>query len=243
VKEMDGSIAAALSLGFWLGIRHALDADHLVAVSTIVSEHKSFLRSSIIGTFWGLGHTASLLGVSLFVILLRITVSESVAPYMEIPVALMLIALGTNAVWQAWRERGISLHVHEHAHEGEGEHKHLHLHAGNEHEHKHHMLRLGRKPFLVGLVHGFAGSALLMIAVLTTMPTVALGLIYIAVFGLGSVGGMFLMSALISLPFVATARKFSSINKSIRLLAGLFSVAFGLMLGWELIHEILAQHP
>jgi ABC-type nickel/cobalt efflux system permease component RcnA len=238
---MDGSVIAALSLGFWLGIRHALDADHLVAVSTIVSEHKSLLRSSIIGTFWGLGHTASLLGVGLFVVLLRITVSESVAPYMEIPVAIMLIALGANAVWQAWRERGISLHAHQHAHEGQDEHKHLHLHTHKEHDHKHHVLRLGRKPFLVGLVHGFAGSAVLMLAVLTTMPTVALGLIYIAVFGLGSVGGMLLMSALISLPFIATAQKFSSINTTIRLLAGLFSVAFGLMLAWELMQEILSH--
>jgi high-affinity nickel permease len=239
---MDGSVIAALSLGFWLGIRHALDADHLVAVSTIVSEHKSLLRSSIIGTFWGLGHTASLLGVGLFVVLLRITVSESVAPYMEIPVALMLIALGANAVWQAWRERGISLHAHQHAHEGQDEHIHLHLHTHKEHDHRHHVLRLGRKPFLVGLVHGFAGSAVLMLAVLTTMPTVALGLIYIAVFGLGSVGGMLLMSALISLPFIATAQKFSSINTTIRLLAGLFSVAFGLMLAWELMQEILSHH-
>jgi ABC-type nickel/cobalt efflux system permease component RcnA len=237
---MDGSVIAALSLGFWLGIRHALDADHLVAVSTIVSEHKSLLRSSIIGTFWGLGHTASLLGVSLFVVLLRITVSQSVAPYMEIPVAVMLIALGTNSIWQAWRERGISIHAHAHAHEGADEHKHLHLHTHKEHDHKHLSFRVGRKPFLVGMVHGFAGSAVLMIAVLTTMPTVALGLIYIAVFGLGSVGGMLLMSALISLPFVATAQKFSSINKGIRLVAGLFSVAFGLMLGWELVHEIFS---
>ncbi|MBI3650693.1 MAG: urease accessory protein UreH [Acidobacteria bacterium] len=238
---MNGSVIAALSLGFWLGIKHALDADHLVAVSTIVSEHKSLWRSSIIGTFWGLGHTASLLGVGLFVVLLRITVSPSIAPFMEIPVSIMLIALGANAVWQAWRERGISIHIHAHAHEGQDAHKHLHLHTHKEHDHKHHLLRLGRKPFMVGLVHGFAGSAVLMIAVLTTMPTVALGLIYIAVFGLGSVGGMLLMSALISLPFVATAKKFSSINNTIRLLAGIFSVAFGLMLAWDLLHEILSR--
>jgi ABC-type nickel/cobalt efflux system permease component RcnA len=239
---MDGSVIAALSLGFWLGIRHALDADHLVAVSTIVSEHKSLLRSSLIGTFWGLGHTASLLGVGLFIVLLRITVSEGIAPYMEIPVALMLIVLGVNSVWQAWREHSISIHAHSHAHDGQDEHKHLHIHTHQEHDHKHHVLRLGRKPFLVGLVHGFAGSAVLMLAVLTTMPTVALGLTYIAVFGLGSVGGMLLMSALISVPFVATAKKFTTINKGIRLIAGIFSIAFGLMLAWELFHDILSQH-
>jgi sulfite exporter TauE/SafE len=154
----------------------------------------------------------------------------------------MLIALGANAVWQAWRERGISLHAHQHAHEGQDEHKHLHLHTHKEHDHRHHVLRLGRKPFLVGMVHGFAGSAVLMLAVLTTMPTVALGLIYIVVFGLGSIGGMLLMSALISLPFIATAQKFSSINTAIRLLAGIFSVAFGLMLAWELMHNILSHN-
>jgi ABC-type nickel/cobalt efflux system permease component RcnA len=238
---MDGSVIAALSLGFGLGLRHALDADHLVAVSTIVSEHKSLWRSSLVGTFWGLGHTASLLGVGVVVLLLRITISERAAPWMEMPVAAMLIGLGAVAVYQALRQNAVALHSHTHAHQGESEHTHLHLHARREHDHTHRMVRIGKRPFLVGLVHGFAGSAALMLAVLTTLPSVALGLLYIAVFGIGSIGGMVLMSAMISLPFIATANRFASVNKAIRLTAGLFSIGFGLLLVWELLGEIVSR--
>lgn len=238
---MDGSVIAALSAGFGLGLRHALDADHLAAVSTIVSEHKSVWRSSLVGTFWGLGHTASLLGVGVVVLLLKVTISEEVAPWMEMPVAAMLVGLGAVAVYRALRQNDIALHTHTHAHAGESEHTHLHLHARREHDHTHRLFRLGRRPFLVGLVHGVAGSAAVMLLVLTQLPSLALGLLYIAVFGIGSVGGMLLMSAMISIPFMATAKRFASINKAIRLAAGLFSLGFGLMLAWELVGEIVSR--
>ena len=241
---MDASIIAALTLGFWLGLRHALDADHLVAVSTIVSEHRSLARSSLIGTFWGLGHTASLLGVGLAVILLRVSIPEHIGPWLEMPVAVMLVALGGHAVWSAARERGLRLHVHTHSHDDAPPHSHLHVHdkdiplGDGGHDHRHRILRIGRKPFVVGMIHGLAGSAALMLAVLATIPSVSLGLVYIAVFGIGSVGGMLLMSVIIGLPFVMTARRFSNINGTIRVLAGLFSVVFGLILAWELLREI-----
>ncbi|MEW6125557.1 MAG: urease accessory protein UreH [Acidobacteriota bacterium] len=235
---MNESVIAILSLGFIYGLRHALDADHLVAVSTIVSEHKSLWRSSLIGTFWGLGHTASLLGVGIVVLLLKISIPKHIEPWMEMPVALMLIALGGLAVWQAFRNQAVSIHSHIHEHNSEGEHSHVHIHLQNQHNHQHHLIRIGRKPFLVGMVHGFAGSAALMLIALTTVPTVALGLAYIAIFGIGSVGGMLLMSAMIGLPFVATAEKFASFNRAIRIVAGLFSIGFGLYLAWNLLHEI-----
>ena len=238
---MDGSVIAALSAGFGLGLRHALDADHLAAVSTIVSEHKSVWRSSLVGTFWGLGHTASLLGVGVVVLLLKVTISEEVAPWMEMPVAAMLVGLGAVAVYRALRQNDIALHTHTHAHAGESEHTHLHLHARQEHDHTHRLFRLGRRPFLVGLVHGVAGSAAVMLLVLTQLPSLALGLLYIAVFGIGSVGGMLLMSAMISIPFTATAKRLTSINKAIRLAAGLFSLGFGLLLAWELVGEIVSR--
>jgi ABC-type nickel/cobalt efflux system permease component RcnA len=238
---MNDSVIAVLSLGFVYGLRHALDADHLVAVSTIVSEHKSLWRSSLIGTFWGLGHTVSLLGVGLVVLLLKISIPKHIEPWMEMPVALMLITLGTLAVWQALRNQAVSIHTHTHEHNEEGKHSHVHIHTQGEHNHKHHLFRIGRKPFLVGLVHGFAGSAALMLIALTTVQTVALGLAYIAVFGIGSVGGMLLMSAMIGLPFVATAQKFASLNRTIRVVAGLFSIGFGLFLAWELVHEIFSN--
>src|ERR1044072_3231886 len=113
---MNTSIASALVVGFLRGLQHALDPDHVVAVSTIVSEHKSILRSSLVGTFWGLGHTASLVAVSLVIILLRPTIPERVMAWMEMPVAVMLIALGVSTTWRAMRERGWGIHPRENSH-------------------------------------------------------------------------------------------------------------------------------
>jgi sulfite exporter TauE/SafE len=157
---------------------------------------------------------------------------------MELPVSLMLIVLGFNALWRTLRERGWQVHTHVHRHEEGERHSHIHLHARDEHKHRHHLFRLGRRPFLVGLVHGVAGSAAITLAVVATIPSIALGLIYIAIFGIGSIGGMLLMSVMIGLPFALTARRFSILNGGIRLLAGLFSVLFGLWLAWGLVHEI-----
>jgi ABC-type nickel/cobalt efflux system permease component RcnA len=236
---MDSSITAALAFGFVLGLRHALDPDHLVAVSTIVSEHKSVGRSSLIGTFWGLGHTASLLAVSVVILLLRSSIPEQIALWMEIPVALMLIALGVATTLRVTREGGWRIHTHTHDHEATASpHTHFHVHTQADHTHQHRLFRIGRRPFVVGMVHGVAGSAALTLAVLTTIPSIALGMVYIAVFGVGSIGGMLLMSALIGLPFALTARRFSIINGRIRIIAGLFSIFFGLMLAWKLLREI-----
>lgn len=235
---MDSSISAALALGFVLGLRHALEPDHLAAVSTIVSEHKSVARSSLIGTFWGLGHTASLLAISVVILLLRASIPEHVTTWLEFPVALMLIGLGTNTLWRVLRDRGWEVHTHVHSHEDGPAHTHIHVHARDEHAHRHRLFRIGRKPFLVGMVHGVAGSAALTLAVLATIPSFALGLLYIAVFGIGSIGGMLLMSAMIGLPFAVTARRFSALNGGIRLFAGLFSIVFGLILAWNLLNTI-----
>jgi high-affinity nickel permease len=234
----DASITGALSLGFVLGLRHALDSDHLVAVSTIVSEHKSLARSSLVGTFWGLGHTASLFAVGFIILLLKISIPEQAKPWMEMPVALMLVALGINATLRASRERGWKIHTHVHAHDQQSHHAHIHLHQSDEHNHQHRLFHLGRRPFVVGLVHGFAGGAAVVLAALATVPTIALGLTWILLFGIGSIGGMLLMSAAISLPFIVTARRFSAINAAVRLLAGIFSIIFGLAIAWSLLGEI-----
>lgn len=240
---MDLSIWAALTLGFSLGLRHALDPDHLVAVSTIVSEHKSLARSSLVGTFWGLGHTASLFIIGLIVILLRSSIPDHVALWMEMGVAAMLIVLGANVIWKVGRERGfkirgLKIHKHAHAHDDQPSHEHVHFHSHADHDHRHRIFRLGRRPFVVGMVHGVAGSAALMVSVLATIPSVTLGLVYIAVFGIGSIGGMLIMSAIIGAPFAVTAKRFSKINGGIRLLAGILSIVFGLILAWNLLSEI-----
>ena len=224
-------LIGTLGLGFILGLKHALDADHVVAVSTIVSEHKSLSKSSLIGAFWGLGHTASLFLIGLVVILLRLTIPPKLALLMELGVAIMLVLLGSNIIWKFFK--GKRIHVHTHEHDGLA-HTHIHLHEGKEETHEHnHLIKLGSKPFLVGMVHGVAGSAALMLLVLTTIPSPLAGLLYILIFGIGSVGGMLIMSSLISLPFVFTANRFAVTNERIKALAGVLSITFGLFLGWQ----------
>ncbi|PYS33376.1 MAG: urease accessory protein UreH [Acidobacteria bacterium] len=228
---MKGMFFSVLGLGFVLGLKHALDPDHMAAVSTIVSESKSMKRSSLIGTFWGLGHTISLLCAGIVVIALKVQISERIASWMEFGVALMLILLGIRAVLKPLR--GWKLHVHRHTHDG-GTHSHVQVHRPGEDEHQHrHLIRSGARPFFVGMVHGMAGSAALMILVLATLPSAFAGLIYIAVFGLGSVGGMLIMSSLISVPFILTRKRFNVLSEGLQVAVGLFSLSFGLFLTWQ----------
>jgi ABC-type nickel/cobalt efflux system permease component RcnA len=232
---MEASLYAAFGLGLILGIKHALDADHIIAVSTIVSEYQSLKWASLIGVFWGLGHTVTLFAVGLLVIGFRLTISPRVALSLEFLVALMLVTLGISILWRSFRER---IHVHAHAHNPET-HAHLHLHGEPKESHSHrHPFHPMRKPFLVGMVHGLAGSAALMLLVLTTIPSPLAGLGYILIFGVGSVGGMLVLSSMIGLPFIVTARRFTVLNRWTRILAGGASIAFGLFLGWEIgFHE------
>jgi len=227
-----GILLSALTLGFVLGLKHALDPDHMVAVSTIVSESQSIKRSSLVGTLWGLGHTLSLLCAGVLVIALKIGVSDRAALWMEFAVALMLILLGLKAILKSLL--GWKLHRHRHTHDG-STHTHLHLHrGGDERVHGHrHVIGFAARPFFVGMVHGMAGSASLMLLVLATIPSAVAGLIYIAVFGLGSVGGMLIMSSLISLPFVLTRKHFNVLSEGLQGAVGLLSVTFGLFLAWQ----------
>src|SRR6059058_301066 len=108
----NGTLIGLLGLGLILGLRHALDPDHIAAVSTIVSESRSVRRSSLIGTFWGLGHTVSLFVAGVLVITLKVQISDRVALWMEFAVALMLIFLGLKATLRSLR--GWKLHRHRH---------------------------------------------------------------------------------------------------------------------------------
>jgi ABC-type nickel/cobalt efflux system permease component RcnA len=232
---MEASLVAAFGLGLLLGIQHALDPDHLIAVSTIVSEQKNFKWASLIGAFWGLGHTTTLLLVGLLVIGLRITISAALAASLEFVVAIMLVTLGLNVLWRAFGPERVHLHTHTHNPET---HTHFHVHENPRQDHSHsHPFKAMRRPFVVGMVHGLAGSAALMLLVLGTISSPLAGVVYIVIFGLGSVGGMLLLSGIISLPFILTAQRFSLMNRWIRVIAGFASVGFGLLLGWEISTE------
>ncbi len=227
------STISVLALGLVAGLRHAMDADHVAAVSTIVSERKSLLSSSIIGGLWGLGHTAALLIAGIIVLILRVEISPRVELALEFCVGLMLIGLGVNALRKL--RQGWKLHLHTHTH-GQHTHVHPHIHDGKPEpaEHTHHGYKLDARPIIVGMVHGLAGSGALMLLVLSTISSPAVGIIFIIIFGIGSIGGMMLMSALISLPLRFTADRFKRANLAVRLAAGAFSLAFGLFMVYQI---------
>ncbi|HEX8250957.1 MAG TPA: hypothetical protein VF599_22475 [Pyrinomonadaceae bacterium] len=230
---MTTSTITILFLGFLLGLKHAVEADHLAAVSTIVTERKSLLSSALVGGVWGLGHTISLLVVGVFVLLLDFRISERTESILELFVGAMLIFLGLNVMQKI--ARGGTLHLHKHEHGGRV-HVHPHLHdeqATPDEPHAHHGLSLSPRPLFIGLVHGLAGSAALMLLVLPTIESRPVGLLYIIIFGLGSIAGMMLMSLLVSLPLQLTALHFNRANLWLRVSAGLFSIGFGLWIVYE----------
>jgi ABC-type nickel/cobalt efflux system permease component RcnA len=232
------SAFAILGLGFLFGLKHATEVDHIVAVSTIVSEQRNILRSALVGGLWGIGHTAALLVVGAIVLALRINIPESVSTWLEFGVALMIIALGASAVVRALRKRS-RVHMHQHSHD-DVSHIHIHFHEDEtEHTrpvaaHSHAIKRIGIKPLLVGAMHGLAGSAALTLLVLTQIESTALGLLYLGVFGIGSILGMLLMSGLIGLPFALTARRLSTMHYGLQTGAGALSVAFGLWYAYRI---------
>jgi nickel/cobalt transporter (NicO) family protein len=226
------SIATLLLIGFGFGIKHATEADHLAAVSTIVTERKGLLGSSIVGGLWGAGHTLSLLVAGTVILLFRVNISESVSRGLESCVALMLVVLGVNALRRVLR--GEQVHIHWHAN-GDGSHAHVHFHEheSKETRHSHHTLTRGARPVIVGMVHGLAGSAALMLLVLSTINSRMIGLVYIIAFGLGSIGGMMIMSALISLPLLITGR-FARLNRGVQTAAAIGSVGMGVYVACQL---------
>jgi len=233
VTPADISIWSTLTLGFVLGLRHALDADHLAAVSTFVTEEKSLLRSSMIGISWGMGHTAALMVFGLGVAAFRLAITPRFSQLLEFIVGCMLIGLGAGVLFKL--ARGSALHAHTHAHDGVA-HTHLHVHVAepqHQHQHQHRTLRFGGRPFVVGVVHGLAGTAALMMVVVGALPSMFLAAIYILIFGVGSIGGMVIMSLLMSVPLALAANRLRILERAIRLIAGLFSLGFGGYLTWE----------
>lgn len=219
-----------LIFGFLLGLKHAVEADHLAAVSTIVAERKNLLSSTIIGGFWGVGHTITLLIVGALVIFLKVQISESLEPKLEAVVGLMLVVLGLNALRKLWQKQEI--HVHTHEHEGH-KHTHIHTHENEKKEETHHFMRFSPRSILIGMVHGVAGSAALMLLIVPTISSPTIAMLYILIFGIGSIGGMMIMSLLMGLPLHFTAGKFDILNKGILGLAGIFSFCLGIFIVYD----------
>jgi len=226
------SAATVLGVGFLIGLKHATEADHLAAVSTIVSERKSLLSSMFIGGIWGLGHTISLVIAGVFVLLLDFQISEQTERMLEFGVGVMLVLLGLNVLRKI--VQGGTLHFHAHEH-GARQHVHAHLHelGAADEPNTHHGFSFSPRALVIGMIHGLAGSAALMLLVIPTIDSRLLGLLYIIIFGVGSIGGMMLMSLLVGLPFSLTALRFNRFNSLLQSVAGLISVGLGFYIIYE----------
>ena len=225
------SHATALALGLVLGIKHAFETDHVAAVTTIVSEHKNPLRAALIGTFWGIGHSTTLLIIGLFVLIAKVAIPQKVSLFFEMLVGVALVCLGLLSI-----ARVLKSHKHTHQH-GDTSHAHVHIHQTPNHTHFH------KKSFLMGTLHGLAGSGALMLLVLSTIRTTIEGVFYILLFSLGSIGAMTFISMVLGLPFLLSARKFPNTQKYITAAAGSVSVFVGLGLVYEIgiVRGLLSQ--
>ena len=223
-------------LGFLIGIRHALDADHIAAVSALVTDSKSIRHAVQQGTVWGLGHTVTLLILGTIVVVLDSQLPESFANALELAVAAMLIILGVDVVRRVLRDR---MHFHVHSHADGTTHFHAHAHRGESHHdpsrHDHsHPTGFPYRAMLVGTMHGMAGSAALILLTLNAVESIGLALIYMLLFGLGSLLGMAVFSLVIAVPLRLSARSLTWTHKGIQLSLGLISVIIGVMLAYEI---------
>jgi sulfite exporter TauE/SafE len=232
------SLAAILGLGFLLGLKHATDADHVVAVTTFVSQERSLLRSCWIGLFWGTGHTLSLAVAGTLILLFKVNLSERLTGWLELAVAGMLIGLGVRVLYQLWSEK-LKLHRHAHSHiPGKDTHVHWHLHASGKLDEHTGWLHFSLRPLVVGMVHGAAGTGALMLLVLSTIHSPMQALLYILIFGIGSVAGMLIVSMLLAVPLQWAARNVASGYRIVQAAAGVFSCAFGIWLGVDILQKI-----
>lgn len=212
-----------LLLGFFLGIKHAFDADHIIAVSTMVTEHQNPFKASLIGTFWGVGHTTTLFITGILVLLLKINIPERLSLFLEMIVGFMLVFLGIRTLLT----RQLFFHTHIHTHH-QKQHKHPHFHLNYNHWHKHY------KSFLIGTIHGLAGSGALMILILSTIRNILSGIYYILLFGIGSIVGMTLISFIIGIPFHYSTKKIPSVEKYLKIITGMVSIIFGILMIYEI---------
>jgi hypothetical protein len=219
-----------LGLGFLLGMQHALEADHIAAVSSIATRRSHVTDIVKHGLTWGLGHTLTLFAFAGAAILLGRAIPETIARPMETAVGAMLIGLGAHVLWRLWRNR---VHFHKHDHGDGTVHFHAHSHAGETaphvrtaHAHEH---GFRWRTLLVALMHGMAGSAALLVLAVSQASSPAVGLGYVALFGIGSMIGMGALSTVIAVPLAISARWLTWANRGLQGAVGLATIAIGIM--------------
>jgi hypothetical protein len=225
-------IATGSTLGVALGMRHALEPDHLAAVSTLIADEPRTIRAAFLGVCWGLGHTLALVVVGMALIVLRAQMSARVTDVFELAVAMMLVALGTRAIRRAAQQGAAgpaALHHHGpvvHRHPAASKHVHV---AG---------WTFARRPLLIGIVHGLAGSGALTALVLTTLPTTATRIVYMVLFGLGSTFGMAALSGILGWP-LARVGGHARVWRTISLVVGCLSAGLGVVWGAPLLVRLI----
>jgi len=224
-------LLSILGLGLLIGMQHALEADHVAAVSSVVSRKKGIRSISWHGAVWGVGHTLTLLIVAGTCILLKTSVDEKIAERLEFGVGIMLVGLGAHVLWRLWRDR-VHFGTHQHADGTRHMHAHSHkhdAHHGHErstHDHEH-PEGLPWRTLLVGSIHGMAGSAALVVLTASSIESPWAGIAYVLLFGLGSVIGMAALSAVIAVPLTWTAKSLTLANRGLQAFIGLVTVGVG----------------
>jgi len=263
------NLLTVIGVGFVLGIRHATDPDHVIAVTTIVSRQRSIRHAGLIGALWGVGHTITIFLVGVALILFNLAIPPRIGLAMELAVGLMLILLGVlnlTGVTQCITHRFAPIHshdeveiVHTHVHEHEDVfHEHVHGHRPEIHMHLDQrpkgsfqiaLQRLGLyqflRPLAVGLVHGLAGSAAVALLVLAAIRDPRWAIVYLLLFGLGTIAGMMMITMIIGAPFAYTGKRFAPLNRGLGLASGLVSIAFGLFITFQIgfVDGLFTTHP
>ncbi|HKD52417.1 MAG TPA: hypothetical protein VKB90_16540 [Candidatus Acidoferrum sp.] len=259
---------AILTVGFLLGMRHATDPDHVIAVSTIVSRERSIPKAGLIGILWGCGHTVTIAVVGSAIILFGVVIPPRAGLTMEFSVGLMLILLGVLNLTGATKwftekfspshpdVTGTHAHIHEHDHHL---HFHWHTHSAAQEHHAENLatpnwlqkpfVYLGLfhslRPLLVGIVHGLAGSAAVALLVLSTIRDPKWALLYLLIFGAGTIAGMMLITAALALPFSFAGHRFAWLSRSLVLGSGLLSLCFGIFVCYDVgfVSGLFTAHP
>ena len=248
-------LLSIVAIGFFLGMRHATDPDHVVAVTTIVSQQRSASRAALIGAFWGLGHTATIFAVGSAIILFNLVIPPRIGLGMELSVGLMLILLGgwnlknflQGLPPQPATVADALVHSHPHQH-GHLLHTHEHRHLGVEHSHAEADAGVAQldgkfgnrgpysllRPLLVGIVHGLAGSAAVTLLILASIRNPRWAIAYLVVFGIGTIAGMMLITMSIASTFRFFGNRFQGLNRRFGLAAGLVSLCFGVFLAYQI---------
>ncbi|MEO7308877.1 MAG: hypothetical protein ABIX01_00655 [Chitinophagaceae bacterium] len=211
-----------LLLTIYAGFTHAFEADHLLAVSNIVSQRNSTRMSVKDGIFWGLGHASTIIFIGILMILFKTGISAQSFHYFETTVGAMLIALAIYRLLRFFRTKKIVMHRHAHHHTGAA-HQHLHVHIGKEQKHRHpHSLAFG-----IGLVHGLAGSGALIVLVMSQMRRAIDGFTYLLVFGTACIAGMMLAAGLFSIPFSKKMMQAQALQSFLIIISAILCFLYG----------------